>query len=423
MITGTAPQNSHQILQHNRLVLSGQDITLQTKQLVYIIAKHLDREGAPDQIVTLSSAAVLAFMNASGTRRWSNIRRIVQECLLDLALNPVTEESERGDFTMINWISRLDIKGGVITARFSPEIAEMFFYRDRTRYTNLLYDLRSYKSAYTARIVDLLQVYHRKREGAAEITFDYPIDRLRLFFSAHAKYPRWSDFEARILAPAQRELAEGEDTPYHFTYDKIKTGRAITALTFRVHVRVEALQRMAPELDYVPRDAAEAQTNFFSDPELLSPEKHKILQALIALSIPEAYALNIAHQFTPSQLMGYGALVKYGVNRKLAADLIRDHASFGELRGHEHAYVRFTLDHIESSRVERAKEKSTGKRITPEGARGGLAKEVFIERQFFAAFMEALGRKRKEVGNANGRDGRGKTVSDILAASVGVHEA
>ena len=64
------------------------------------------------------------------------------------------------------------------------------------------------------------------------------MDRLRAIFLLERKYNRIADFFLKVISPAQKELEESK-SPYWFTYDKIKEGRAFKYIQFNVHYRPE----------------------------------------------------------------------------------------------------------------------------------------------------------------------------------------
>lgn len=404
----------NQIIQQNELVLGGQTITLRARQLIYVLARKFDIDGPLDQVIRIGVKEFLGFVNADGRERWTDIYSAINDIFTHLNLNPILLKKPRGrDFRKVNWLSSLGVERGLITATLSPDIAKYFTYKDKLPYTHLLFDLRPYRSAYAARILDLFQLHHRKREGATELSFVTPLDELRLFFGAHKKYAYVKDFDRRILKPAERELRDNPSAPYWFQYEKRKAGRTIIAIEFRVFVRSAELLRMAPELELSQLTDMPNQGNLFADSSVLSPLKRASYARVRKAGVPERFALNVASRLTDTQYAAYASLVAYGVNRALAAEIVTEHASFGELVGHEHEYVSFALRELETARRQRKAEGGRG--AVPDDARGGLAKAAFVERRYFSAFMEAMSANPRSVPiSGSGRAARGKAAPTVL---------
>ena len=382
-----------QIIQQNQMLMGGQTINLRARQLVYILASKLDKED-PTGLIRIDAKAFLDFVNGNSGEKWSDIYRLTNDIFDHLNDNPILLRKPKGkDFTKINWLSRLGVVKGFLEARISPDIADYFLYRQGLPYTKLLWDLRGYKSNFTARILDLFQRHHIKESGQTELTFEYKVEDLKLFFGVHDQYPRFYDFEKRVLKTAAEELSEHETAPYWFEYHKVKRGRSVAAIQFCVYVRPKVLMELIPDLATI-RTGPEDQASLFDRNKWeLTTEGKRLLAAYRSKGLSEHFALKILAALTDSQGRAYYYLLKYGVNRSLAFKIVTEYCSFGELIGVEDYYVRFALDETEKQRIRRIAEVKSGKskkRTTPDDKKGGLAKNVFISQLHFSAFMEQL---------------------------------
>ena len=395
MFSGLDKKKS-QILQHNKILLGGQTINLRARQMVYVLARFIDKKN-PYDIIKINVKEFLDFVNNNSKEKWTDVYALTNDIFTHLNDNPILlKEPKKRDYVKINWLSRLGVRRGFIEARFSTDIIEFFLYQEKHPYTNLLWDLRPFKSGHTARIIELFQKYHRKNSGDTEISFEYDVEDLKFFFGVHEKYPRFFDFEKRVLKMTKKELDKNELIPYWFDYEKLKQGRATIGISFKVYIRSEILMKAVPELTVYSSDAP---TLFDTDGELTQNEQ-KILEKFKSLNIPTKQAKAIIRSLTEPQAIGCSYLVEYGVNKNLALDIITKYCSFGEIIGYEHLYVQHTLDLIENARLKRIKEqKKSGaknKRITPDDKKGGLPKAVFAQKQHFPSFMEKLSTIRQK---------------------------
>lgn len=389
-----------QIIQQNRILLGGQTINLRARQLVYVLAALMDKEN-PTGEICINARDLLDFINTTTGEKWSDIYNLTSEIFDHLNKNPILiKEPNKKDFIKVNWLSSLGVIKGTIRARFSVDISDYFLYRQGLPYTKLLWDLRPYKSNFTARIMDLFQRFHKKESGIEEIEFEYDLENLKLFFGVHNKYKRFFDFEKRVLETTRRELEENDLAPYWFSYTKTKQGRNIKAIKFTVYVRPQVLLEMIPSLRML-EGGREAQITIF-DAERegkFSATKKKLFTRLMEIGLNKMFAEKVLYNLSDTQGIAYFYLVEYGVNKTLAFTIVKEHCSFGELENNEHQYVKFTLGKIEEARLKRIaanREGKSKKRITPEDKRGGLAKKPFVERQYFGAFMEELSKIRRQ---------------------------
>lgn len=389
-------------MQQNQMLMGGQTINLRARQLVYVMASLMDKDN-PTDTIRVSAKEFLSFVNSNSRETWSDVYRLTTDIFDHLNDNPILLRKPKGkDFVKINWLSSLGVVKGELQARFSADIADYFLYKQGLPYTRLIWDLRGYKSNFTARILDLLQRNHIKSSGKTEVTFEEDLAELKLFFGVHDKYPRFYDFEKRVLEVTRAELDENDSAPYWFEYEKVKKGRSIKSIRFTVYVRPKVLLAMVPELKLIGRSADGQMSIFSGDREgKLSDQARAIAGRLIEADIAEEFALKVVSAFTETQSLAYLQLIEYGVNRNLAFNLVSEHCSFGELEGFEDAYVNYALEQTENARIRRIMDVKAGKskkRTTPDHLRGALAKKVFVDRQYFSAFMEKLPAIRNKRG-------------------------
>jgi plasmid replication initiation protein len=408
-----------QILQHNKILLGGQTINLRARQMIYVLARFIDKQN-PYGIITLNIKEFLDFINSNSKEKWTDVYALTDDIFGHLNDNPILlKEPKKRDYIKINWLSRLGVQKGCIEARFSTDIIEFFLYQENQPYTNLLWDLRPFKSGHTARIIELFQKYHRKNSGDTEIEFEYDVESLKFFFGVHDKYDRFFDFDKRVLQAAKKELEKNDLIPYWFDYKKIKQGRNVISIAFTIYIRSEILLKVVPELTGYVSDSP---TLFDAkeDHELTKGEQ-KVLERLQELNIPKKQAKSIVSNVSEPQAIGCCLLIEYGVNKNLALNIITKYCSFGEIIGYEHLYVRHSLELIEDARLKRINEQKTSgsksKRVTPNDKKGGLPKIVFEQKQHFSSFMEKLSaiRQQEHGKNQSKPQKNVRSMKDILS--------
>lgn len=425
----TLDKNKSTIIQHNKILLGGQSINLRARQLVYVLARLMKEENPLDEI-RINSKEFLEFINESHSsdplekkEKWSDIYALTNDIFKHLNDNPILVKKERGkDFKKINWLSSLGVERSEIIGRFSADIAYYFAYKKNEPYTKLLWDLRYYKSAHTARIVDLFQKFHRKESGDIEVKFNYDAEELKFFLGVKDRYAKFSDFTRRVLEPTRKELESNDIIPYWFEYKIVRQGKTVKEIAFTVFVRHELLLALIPELKFLGTHNNSSPTIFDSAAEkVLSELQMKIVSDLVTYGLNKGYALKVLSHFTDTQSIAYLYLIKYGVNKALAFSLVMEHCSFGELTGYEHHYVKHTLEQIEEARIKRLAKETGTKRTTPDDKKGGLAKKIFLERQYFSSFMEILPRiktKENPLPNEGSQSSHGvRSIGDILKST------
>lgn len=374
-----------EIIQQNKMLRGGQTINLRARQLVYALASQMDRND-PEEMISMDAKQFLAWVNSgSETQKWSNIYVLTADIFKNLNDNPILIRKSRG-YQKINWLSSLGVEDGRVIGRFSKDSAHYFKYKQGFPYTRILWDLRDYKSGYTARIMDLFQNNHIKDSGRNEFSFDETIEDLKFFFGVHKKYSVFKDFDRRVLKVTCDELEANTFSPYWFEYEKIRKGRFIHKIRFMVHVRPKVLIELVPRL----KSMSKPQMSMFDESvELeLSQTGKVILHDLKELKFREEEALRFMNNLSYTQALGFCELVAYGVNRSLAHSLILNHCSFSQYKGYEHEYVKFVLKKLEKDRIKRIMEAKKGskKKTTPDDARGGLVKLPLRDKRYLPEF-------------------------------------
>ena len=146
MFSGLDKKKS-QILQHNKILLGGQTINLRARQMVYVLARFIDKKN-PYDIIKINVKEFLDFVNNNSKEKWTDVYALTNDIFTHLNDNPILlKEPKKRDYVKINWLSRLGVRRGFIEARFSTDIIEFFLYQEKHPYTNLLWDLNPLKQA------------------------------------------------------------------------------------------------------------------------------------------------------------------------------------------------------------------------------------------------------------------------------------
>ena len=153
----------------------------------------------------------------------------------------VLEESNKEYWTVYSIVEKPEIRTGSSYVTFEL---------DKHLYTDLLtfakgysqYELQvafNFRSQYTMRLYEMIS-----RCSRPAIT--YSIDNLREMFMLKHKYSDTNRFISKVIDPAQKELRDSK-SPYWFTYEKIKEGRAFKNIQFNVHYRPEYDKKLSKQ--------------------------------------------------------------------------------------------------------------------------------------------------------------------------------
>ncbi len=219
----TKPELTSIVAKDNQLIGQMAKFQLSELRLIAYCLAHYDSRKPENRTVEASVSDLQDLFKMTTKDAYGVIRQAVR------AVNrkPIEIETEQTDeewyiFTGFRYYK----KEGRFEFKISPEAQPLLLELggNFTRYR--LADVYQFRAASTWKLYELLKRWLTKKEWAIEL------DELRLLLGVSGKYPRWSDFEKRIVKPATAEINELSDI--QASYEKIKRGRTIARLIFLI---------------------------------------------------------------------------------------------------------------------------------------------------------------------------------------------
>lgn len=153
----------------------------------------------------------------------SNISTMMKSAFINLKIDEDDEYCEAPVFIMARKKKNEDI----MRFEFNPHIAKEL--EELRGYTWMyLSNLTGMSSAYAIRIYEFLAM--RLGSNNKKGTFDFDLNKLRIYLDCVNKYARFDLFEMRVLKVAKAQI--NEKTNIKMSYKKIKTGRSVTSIKF-----------------------------------------------------------------------------------------------------------------------------------------------------------------------------------------------
>lgn len=213
------------VVKSNELVQARYDLSLNEQKIILYAVSKLDREKEDFNILSLD---IRDFFKLLGTtkERYTEVREIVRE----LREKEVIINTDKGEI-ITGWLSSMEyVKNkGIIELEFSKKLIPYLLQLKEkfTRYQlkNILY----LSNKYSIRIYELLKQY----ENIGNRTF--AVDELKKILMLEGQYNRFSNFESRVLKPTMKEI--NDYTDLKVSYEKIKKGRAIHSIKYKIEVK------------------------------------------------------------------------------------------------------------------------------------------------------------------------------------------
>lgn len=202
-------------------------------------------------------------LGLEGREHYTQLKKIVE----DLMSKVVEIPSGNGGWVMTHWVSRAEyIDGsGMIQLRFAPDL-KPYLLQLKTAFTSYkLSNILSLKSSYAIRLYELMKKWQHLGEWTCSIK------NLREKLGVEKdKYPRYANFNARVLKVAVTEL--NKKTDLNIELQEIKKGRSVEEIKFSIkhspekEIKLPKLEKESnPAQEFNETDELRARLNELAD--------------------------------------------------------------------------------------------------------------------------------------------------------------
>lgn len=222
-ISGGGSLKNNLVVKHNNLVEAKYDLNLVEQKVILFAITKIDTSKEKLNTVRFN-ATELAELIGSESSRYSEFR-IIGNSLMDKKIYL----KDRPNLE-IRWASRTEYLGnGIIELGFDDELVPYLLQLKSTftRYQikNILY----LENKHSIRFYELMKQYQTigKRQ--------FKLEELKDILMIEGQYERFYDFERFILKKTKKEI--NKHTDINIDYEKIKTGRKITSILFKIECK------------------------------------------------------------------------------------------------------------------------------------------------------------------------------------------
>ena len=211
------------IVKSNNLIEARYSLNLNEQKILLYAISRLNREDKELNIVEFDVVEFTQLIDTKG-KRYEDFRDTVRslrkrEIIID------TKEKE----LITGWLSNISFykNTGKVRIKFDDELIP-YLLQLKSRFTR--YELKNIlylKNKYSIRIYELLKQY--EKIGIREIELKKLKETLML---DEKQYERIYDFERFVLKPSKKEI--DKNTDIIMNYKKIKTGRTVTSILFKI---------------------------------------------------------------------------------------------------------------------------------------------------------------------------------------------
>lgn len=211
------------VVKSNDLISANYSLNLNEQKMVLYAITKLDKNKNQFNTINLNIREFIELLDITD-RNYEQIRNIAR----GLRRKEIIIDTDRFEY-ITGWFSGVTFNksNGDMTIRFDDDLVP-YLLKLKEKFTRYeLKNILSLKSAYSIRVYELLKQYEKigKRE--------FKLEKLKEYLGLKKdEYSRIYDFERRVLKVAKEEI--NRDTDIKIDYEKVKTGRKITSISFTI---------------------------------------------------------------------------------------------------------------------------------------------------------------------------------------------
>lgn len=210
------------VVKSNDLIQARYNLSLNEQKIILYAVSKLDREKEKFNIISLNIREFAELLSTT-QERYTEIKDIVRE----LRAKEVIIKTERAEI-IAGWLSSIEYirDTGTIELEFSEKLIPYLLQLKEkfTRYQ--LKNILNLSGKYSIRLYELLKQYEKIS------TREFKLEEIKRILFCEDMYKDFRNFDRVVLKVAKEEI--NEHTDINISYEKIKTGRRITSILFKI---------------------------------------------------------------------------------------------------------------------------------------------------------------------------------------------
>lgn len=225
--------NNSMVVSNDFILHSISNLTLNESKLLQLIITQCrkgDKEFYTFSLKAKDFANLLDIDPHDMRRNLRTMTRHIMQEVLEIE-NPKT-----GDWLQFHWTDECQYKTGVVTIKISDRLAPYMLDLSREFTRIKLEELLPFRSRHATKIYQVLVAnigIQKDNPHADEYSIvNVNMDTLRLITNTKDKYPRFNNFNTRVLIPAVNEI--NQVSKYHVIATPYRTGHAVSGIEFLI---------------------------------------------------------------------------------------------------------------------------------------------------------------------------------------------
>ena len=215
-------KNNKVVTQHNALTFARYDMSAAEKDIFFITLGKLGRNDSSDKIYEIRIKEELSSLTGK-EKSYEHIKQTADK----LSKRQIKIESlEEKKFKIINLVSSIEYKGGIVYMQLTDAIRPYLFnLKEQFTKYGLQFAL-SLSLKYSKRFYEMLSSWKNRGEYNTSLTDLHDVLQIK------KSYKTWDNFKRKVIEPSIEEI--NEKTNLYVSYEVKKTGRKFTHIKFLI---------------------------------------------------------------------------------------------------------------------------------------------------------------------------------------------
>lgn len=244
---------SHNVVVSNDFILhSASNLTLNEMKLLRLIITQCEQHDTKFYTFSLKAKDFAKLLEVDPHDMRKHLRTMTRHIMSEVL---EIEDAKTGDWLQFHWTDECQYKSGIVTIKISDRLAPYLLELKGhfTRYK--LEEILPFRSTHALKIYEVLiaNIDDYKQPHADKYSIvSVSMDTLRIVTKTQDKYPRFNNFNTRVLTPAVKEI--NRVSKYHVTATPYRTGHAVSGIDFMVESQAGYAVRTQDQKIYIKKD-------------------------------------------------------------------------------------------------------------------------------------------------------------------------
>ena len=228
---------SHNVVVSNDFILhSASNLTLNEMKLLRLIITQCERHDEKFYTFSLKAKDFAKLLDVDPHDMRKHLKTMTRHIMAEVL---EIEDVKTGDWLQFHWTETCAYKAGVVTIKIADSLAPYMLNLKKRFTLYKLEEILPFKSAHALKIYEVLIAninQHEQPHADKYSVISVSLETLRIVTKTQDKYPRFNNFNTRVLTPAVNEI--NRVSKYHVIATPYRNGHAVCGIDFLVESQV-----------------------------------------------------------------------------------------------------------------------------------------------------------------------------------------